>query len=174
MGILSENVIDLQHRQSELKARAADRHRPPADPIEAAETQARYDASYRSIDAPGAPAPLPGESCQTYEARVVSELSGFHPGLRRVDVFALAPAELRVVGDEVRAAVQRAVDSPTQPDFADPSKLRRVDTVDPVSGQRIIEWRGNSKSFIQLFEPAYQTLVKRHVGDKTPVYRWID
>jgi len=173
MSVMEENVVDLQRRQSELAARQRDLRGGAADPQTLAAVQSEFDASFKSIEAGGAPPPRYGESPETYRARLTADLAGFSAPWRRADFYALPPDELRAAGEAVRAAVAKAVDNPAQADFADPNKMRRIDKVDDFTGQRTVEWRGKPFSWMRNFMPHEQFLT-RHPGDSTPVFKWLD
>ena len=172
MSIVQENIDALSRRQSELRARQQDLRSRAADPNALADAQAEWHPTYASIDA-AAPAPREHESVRTYERRLAAGLSGFSPKWRNADLYNLPDEMAAAAAAQIKEAVKTAVDSPTQGNFADGS-LRKVVKTDEETGQVTIEHRGNPRHFIDLFQPAYQTFVKRHIGDTTPVFRWID
>jgi hypothetical protein len=172
MSILAENVTHLAHRKSELSARSRDLRSGAADPVEMTDVQARYDDTYKSIETGGAPPPRYNESAQTYEARLADSLKRFSPRFGRSDLYALPPDVLAEAGRVIREDVQRAVNDPAQPDFADPGKLRRVERVDDHTGQRSIEWRGSMKSFVNHFN-GYESFCRK-LGNSKPVFRWAE
>jgi hypothetical protein len=171
MSILKENVVRLAHKQSELDARSRDLRSGGDDPLALSDVQAEFNETYKSIDTGGAPPPRYNESVDTYRARLADELKRFSPRWARADLFAMEPAMLAEAGQAIRQDVQRVVDNPAQPDFADPSKLRRCDKVDPETGQRTIEWRGSMASFISNFNGFDQFC--RKLGNSKPVFKWI-
>lgn len=157
-------VASLERRQSALAARADDLMRPPPSPDELVTIQQRYDPAYRSLGTDGAPPPLVGESSATYRARLASDLQPYGTTWRDADLYGLAGADaLAPIEATILAEVSATVDDRGLGDFDHPARLRRVDSIDPETGRRSIEWRGDPSAWMNTFAPDYQ--VVRSVRD---------
>jgi len=173
---IRDEVDHLSQRQSEITARSRDARRGEApDPARLVEAQTTFDAAYRSLGG-FAPPPLRNEGEATYEARLASGLKRFSPAWQDADLYALSPTAGGEAARTIRDDVARAVADPARGDFADSTKLRRVEIVDPDSGQRSIQWHGDPASWMRPMMPEYQLLksVRDADGKSTPpVLRWI-
>jgi hypothetical protein len=172
---LKVEVEHLGHRQSEIGARVRDMRLPAADPDRLVEAQSDFDHAYRSVGA-SAPGPLRGESEATYRARLATGLKQFSPMWRGANLYALAPDAAAEAGRAIVADTARTIADPARGDLTDPAQLRRVDAVDPTTGQRVIEWRGNPSAWMSMFMPPRQFLreVRDARGNPIPhVLSWV-
>ena len=164
---MADKVTQLQ---SEMRARQGDLRRGASDPTALSDIQLAYNDTYASLDAGGAPPPRYSESPATFEARLIDGIKRYAPKWEHVDVYAIDPVSLPSVGNEVRTVIADRIKDPTVGDLNNPSLMRRVEKVDPLSGQREINWHG-SCSWMRAFMPD-DTFATR-IGHQRPVKIWI-
>ena len=159
---------DLLAKQAEIDAR-----REPASSIERLDAvRSDYNDVYAKAGADGAPFPLRGESSNSYRRRLLAGIQGLAPGYRSIDPYSLAPDALPAIEGEIKSEVSRTLDDKSVGDLdRGGAGLRRVDSIDPYSGQRKTEFFGPVWFGSQLMPPVQY--VRSWQTKHPPVLRWV-
>ena len=160
MAYISERAIQseldtIRRQQSEIDARS---RRDGASEGDLVDIQARYDAIYRRLGAVGAPASRRGEAVSSYRARLALGMKPYSLTATRLDLNALDGQALATAEEQIATEVEATIADPTVGDFDDPRKMRRVDSVDPHSGQRVTTWHGDPNSWMNMFKAPLQVV----------------
>ncbi len=159
---------DLLARQAQIDAR-----REPPSSIEALDrVRADYNDVYQKAGAGGAPFPLRDESANAYRARLLNGIKGLAPSYRSVDPYSLSGNAFDAVAGEIRAEAERTLADKRVGDLdRGGAGLRRVDSVDPYSGQKSTTWHGPVWFGASLMPPVQY--VRSWQTKFPPVLRWV-
>jgi len=153
--IAAADLDRARRAQSEIEARRHDLIRPSPDPSDLGDLHARYDQAYASVGAPGAPAPLPGESRFSYRRRLAGGLQHLSPEWRGADLYRLGRDVLDAAEPAILTAVVAAVADRTRGDHR--GGLREIQST-TAAGHRITEFAGNPLDWMRTFMSPAQTV----------------
>ena len=158
----------ISARQAEIEAR-----REPASSIERLDAvRSDFNDVYRKAGADGAPFPLRDESAHAFRARLLNGIKGLAPSYRSVDPYQLSGNAFDAVAGEIRDEVSRTLDDKRVGDLdRGGAGLRRVNWIDPYSGQRKTEFFGPVWFGSQLMPPVQY--VRSWQTKHPPVLRWV-
>jgi hypothetical protein len=162
---IADEVRRLETRQSQIMAFQKDWNDPAPRRDQLVEIQAEYDPTFRCLGAQAPPPGRPGEGLREYRGRLLSALLPYTQTYRNSNAFALAGTPVEA---EARAEIERAVNDRHKGDPLT-GAMRKVEVVEPDTGARRTEWRGDNADWMRHFMPPYQLATHIKVFDRRGV-----
>ena len=152
--VARQDLADLRRRQGQIENRRLDIAAAPADPVDLADTRAKYDGVYSALGAGGAPGPLPYESSYSYRRRLASKIAHLSPSWAGTNVHDMPRDVMNVAEREIIREAHAAVADRTRgnPD----GSLRAIDRSD--GGHTITDFAGSPLSWMRRFMAPGQTV----------------
>ena len=163
--VAATDIADLRRRQALIENRRLDIAAAPADPVDLADTRAKYDGVYSALGAGGAPGPLPYESAFSYRRRLASKIAHLSPSWAGTNVHDMPRDAMNVAEREIISEAHAAVDDHSRGNSD--GSLRLINRSD--NGHGITDFAGNPLSWMRRFMAPGQTVRRFQTPGGQPI-----
>ena len=163
--VARQDLADLRRRQGQIENRRLDIAAAPADPVDLADTRAKYDGVYSALGAGGAPGPLPYESAFSYRRRLASKIAHLSPSWAGTNVHDMPRDVMDNAETQILAEVRSAVDDHSRGNSD--GSLRLINRSD--NGHGITDFAGSPLTWMRNFMAPGRTVRRFQHPNGTPI-----
>ena len=163
--VARQDLDELRRRQALIENRRLDIAAAPADPVDLADTRAKYDGVYSALGAGTAPGPLPYESAFSYRRRLASKIAHLSPTWRDANVHDLDRDVMDNVERQIIAEAHAAVADRSRGNSD--GSLRAIVSND--TGHNVTDFAGNPLTWMRNFMSPGRTVRRFQTPNGQPI-----